>query len=343
MPATLQIPLGLTGVTPLTCDLFPENSDTAAASGVALTEATNRKGIYTASVSVTGWHTIKLYVSAAYFPAVFAAQIPSSGTITAVSEAGVGRADNRDGEEIPTAAQNAAATAAQITTDHGSGSYIRNTEPDNAGISANASALTTILARIGAFTGSGVNTVLGFLKAIASKTATLPSDIGGTFDPAADSLEAIADVGGGLTQQNIDDIAAGSAARVVATLGGVAGSASTDEVRPGGRLPITRGDDYYTEDGFPISVVIENVENDLAVESLTLYLYRAGVRVEESTTNITIAANVLTALVDMGRAKTSQLQAGDGRWSAQISLASGHYREPVTGPMLVTERVGPIP
>lgn len=105
MPATLQIPLGLTGVTPLTCDLFPENSDTAAASGVTLTEATNRKGFYTASVSVTGWHTIKLYVSAAYFPAVFAAQIPSSGTVTAVSEAGVVRADNRDGDAIPAAAQ----------------------------------------------------------------------------------------------------------------------------------------------------------------------------------------------------------------------------------------------
>lgn len=109
MPATLQIPLGLTGVTPLTCDLFPENSDTAAESGVTLTEATNRNGIYTASVSVTGWHTIKLYVSAAHFPAVFAAQIPSSGTITAVSEAGVVRADNRNGGAIPTAAQNAAA------------------------------------------------------------------------------------------------------------------------------------------------------------------------------------------------------------------------------------------
>ena len=104
MPATLQIPLGLTGVTPLTCDLFPENSDTAAASGVTLTEATNRKGFYTASVSVTGWHTVKLYVSAAYFPAVFAAQIPSSGTITAVSEAGVVRADNRDGAAIPASA-----------------------------------------------------------------------------------------------------------------------------------------------------------------------------------------------------------------------------------------------
>ncbi len=37
-------------------------------------------------------------------------------------------------DDVPTAAENAAAVAAQITTDHGAGSYVRNTEPDNAGI-----------------------------------------------------------------------------------------------------------------------------------------------------------------------------------------------------------------
>ena len=53
---------------------------------------------------------------------------------------------------------------------------------------------TTILARIGAFTGSGLNTILGFLKAALSKAADLtPSDVGGTFDNTADSLEAARD------------------------------------------------------------------------------------------------------------------------------------------------------
>ena len=52
---------------------------------------------------------------------------------------------------------------------------------------------TTTLARIGAFTGTGVNTVLGFLKAVCSKVATLPSDIGGTFAATTDSLEAISE------------------------------------------------------------------------------------------------------------------------------------------------------
>lgn len=55
--------------------------------------------------------------------------------------------------------------------------------------------VTTLLARIGAFTGSGVNTVLGMFKALLSKTASTPSDVGGTFSAATDSTEAIRDRG----------------------------------------------------------------------------------------------------------------------------------------------------
>jgi len=53
----------------------------------------------------------------------------------------------------------------------------------------------TILSRLGAWAGSGDNNVLGGIKALASKAASAPSDIGGTFDPSADSLEAIRDRG----------------------------------------------------------------------------------------------------------------------------------------------------
>ncbi len=55
--------------------------------------------------------------------------------------------------------------------------------------------LVNITNCIGAFTGSGVNTLLGFFKALLSKSATLPTDVGGTFDPATDSTEAIKDAG----------------------------------------------------------------------------------------------------------------------------------------------------
>jgi len=53
----------------------------------------------------------------------------------------------------------------------------------------------TLVSRIGAFAGSGVNTVLGVLRALARKDLTAPSDLGGSYDPAVDSLEALRDRG----------------------------------------------------------------------------------------------------------------------------------------------------
>jgi hypothetical protein len=50
---------------------------------------------------------------------------------------------------------------------------------------------TTLLNRIGAFTGTGVNTILGFFKALLSKDASTPSDVGGTFSAATDSVETL--------------------------------------------------------------------------------------------------------------------------------------------------------
>jgi hypothetical protein len=50
-----------------------------------------------------------------------------------------------------------------------------------------------ILDRLGPFSGTGVNTVLGFFKALFSKAASTPGDIGGTFSASTDSLEAIRD------------------------------------------------------------------------------------------------------------------------------------------------------
>jgi hypothetical protein len=72
---------------------------------------------------------------------------------------------------------------AAITTRLASASY---TAPDNTNIA-------NIAARLGAFTGSGVNTVLGFFKALFKKDASNPSDVGGTFDAATDSVEALRD------------------------------------------------------------------------------------------------------------------------------------------------------
>jgi hypothetical protein len=58
---------------------------------------------------------------------------------------------------------------------------------------ATAANQTTLLNRIGAFTGTGVNTILGFFQALLRSDATLPTDVGGTYDDATDSLQAIRD------------------------------------------------------------------------------------------------------------------------------------------------------
>lgn len=47
--------------------------------------------------------------------------------------------------------------------------------------------------KMGAFTKSNGNTVLGFFKAALSKTSPTPSGIGGNYDAATDSLEALQD------------------------------------------------------------------------------------------------------------------------------------------------------
>lgn len=51
--------------------------------------------------------------------------------------------------DLPTAAGIAAASAAQVTTDHGVGSYQRNTEPDNAGIASIIDQLVTAIGEPG--------------------------------------------------------------------------------------------------------------------------------------------------------------------------------------------------
>lgn len=79
---------------------------------------------------------------------------------------------------------------ATISSRLASASY---TAPDNATIGTINTNLTTLINRVGAFTGTGVNTVLGFLKALLNKAASTPSDIGGTFDPSTDSTEALRD------------------------------------------------------------------------------------------------------------------------------------------------------
>lgn len=70
------------------------------------------------------------------------------------------------------------------------------TNPLNGQIVSYASTLLWWPANLlGYYTDNGLNTLFGWLKALASKVATLPSGIGGTYDNATDSQEALRERG----------------------------------------------------------------------------------------------------------------------------------------------------
>jgi hypothetical protein len=109
------------------------------------------------------------------------------------------------------------AAAATVAAAHGTGSYLAADAVTGLGTGTTLTSLataanqTTILARLGAWTGTGVNTILGAFKALLSKVASAPSDIGGTFTPTTDSTEAIQETvaaleaGSGLNAQETRD------------------------------------------------------------------------------------------------------------------------------------------
>jgi len=79
-------------------------------------------------------------------------------------------------------------------------------------------AITTILNRIGAFTGTGVNTILGFFKAIMFSDAAEPSDAGDTF---AASLEEV--------RAAVSGVASGSTTTISLGVDGMRWWITTDE------------------------------------------------------------------------------------------------------------------
>lgn len=139
---------------------------------------------------------------------------------------------------------------------------------------ATAASQTTILDRIGAFTGSGLNTILGFLRAMSRKTAALtPSDMGGSYDNTTDSLEAIRDRGdsawvtgsggsGGFDGSNevtlrFRDASSNPVANVTFTVVGV-GSGTTDGT---GEITVSLNDGSYSVRAIPSSGVLWSPED----------------------------------------------------------------------------------
>jgi hypothetical protein len=145
---------------------------------------------------------------AGFLAATFPATVANESTVAA-------RASQTSVDGKPTLAQIEASTVlAREATVAQLDAVVQNVKDDTTALII---AVGSVLARIGVFTGTGVNTILGFFRALMRKdgSITTPSDVGGAFVHTNDSLEAIRDRGdaawtsgggsGGVTNITVED------------------------------------------------------------------------------------------------------------------------------------------
>jgi hypothetical protein len=267
------------GLTIPTVRLFSGTSDTIAATAAA-TERTNAKGIYAADYTdlAAGLYRVIALDANSTTLAVWwvrcaggnsTAHATETPDATEWTQARAGYMDSM------LQASNANQRTVQVTGSNHIAADVHANQPnviDAAAIAADAvteiqaglataTTQTTILDRLGAFTGSGVNTVLGFLRALGSKAATTPSDMGGTYSAATDATEAIRDA----MQAGTGDASQATLLAVQATVDAVAASLSgsavevVSRVADGGSLTLYAGDDMRVRSGTEVAVSVTDV------------------------------------------------------------------------------------
>ena len=213
------------------------------------TTNTDMRGTDGAAVA-TAWTAAR----AAYLDSVLQAQNSNQRTVQVTGSNHIAA----DVHEFQTGVLTSDATAASFVTEVQSGL-------------ATAANQTTILNRLGSWTGSGLNTILGAFRAIAGKAASLtPTDLssGTTFDNTTDSLEAIRDRGdaawapgeagsGDASQSTLLDVQ-DQVEAIAAALGGSSVSV-TNRVADGGAMVLYTGDDMRVRSGTSITVAISDV------------------------------------------------------------------------------------
>ena len=221
-------------------------------------------------------------------------------------------------------------------------------------------AVGSVLARIGAFTGTGVNTILGFLRALLRKDGgiTTPSDVGGTYSHTTDSLEAIRDRGdaawttgagggGGGGDPWATDLPAGSYTANQA--GGIvqAIAAKTNTITAGkvsylgpvtakGRIDqVVIGDDYLTAHGTSFVWTIDAIAGMSAAAVTVHFGGKCGTNTFSRTgTASDLGSGKWSLVVEMPRANSGNLIVGEYVWSVEVRNAAGveltriYYDEP---------------
>lgn len=270
---------------------------------------------------------------------------------------------------------NAPSDSAGVTTLLSRLSALRAGYLDNlsAGAVATAAALTSLqtdvtslLARLGAFAGTGVNTVLGFLRAMSRSDLTAPSDMGGTYNPATDSLQAIEDSIGSIPVSDpLATVVPGSYA--VGTAGYDIGQipaikAKTDTIgstsvlvnsplTTNATLAITQGDSYEAADGRSFDFTFTGLPSLIGSTGRLRFAPLGG------TTSINLGASdtpayYLTAEIlsatqarfEMTSVQSPCLAAGKLRFETSFTLSNGDVITPVTldtGKVTVSPQASP--
>lgn len=175
---------------------------------------------------------------------------------------------------------------------------------------------TTILNRLGAWTGTGLNTILGALRAMFSKGAGLtPSDMtsgGLTADNTTDSQEAIRDRGDSAWGGEVSSFSAAA----LAQLAGIEVTISPT-FAGGRRLEIVQGDDYSNTDSHALTLSISGITISLTGATAYLYWERGATKVTMTATNVAQSGSDWVFRFEPTAAVTTAMAIADD-WKASL-------------------------
>jgi len=285
------------------------------------------------------------------------AQIEAS-TVLAKESTVAARATQTSVDNKPTLAQiEASTTLAKEAT-------LTQIDNDVQAVKDDTSALiisvASVLGRIGGFTGTGVNTILGFFRALMRKDGgiTTPTDVGGAFVHTTDSLEAIRDrgdaawttgAGGGggggdpwatdLPAGNYTANQAGAIVQAIAAKTNTIHSGKvsyTGPVTAKGRIDqVVIGDDYLTAHGTAFVWTIDAIAGMSAATVTVHFGGKCGANTFARTGAATdIGGGKWSLVVEMPRADSGNLIAGEYIYSVEVRNAAGveltriYYDEP---------------
>ena len=205
--------------------------------------------------------------------------------------------------------------ATQITTDHGSGSYVRNTEPDNSGIASAKTAAESADAKITAGRLTRIDALPTATAGTAGGLALHGATGGGAGDASQDTLLAV--------QETVDELAAALVgAESIALTGPVTG---TD-------ISIVIDSDYRQRSGTELPIPVDDSTgalstrlNAIGLDNLSFGAAREGKAAGEITGtvySVTNAAGVTTIRVEISNAG-SGLSPGEYAWQLQASTTQG--------------------